>query len=118
MRIAEYGQGNLLIKLLGGTAMESLLKSIFVGLPKIVGSKVAANPMEREWTSGIFKEPVHGSIWVGKTGLTGDGQADLENHGGLEKAVFAYSFEHYTYWQKELGISEIDSRGNGREFCH
>jgi MOSC domain-containing protein YiiM len=90
-----------------------LLKQVFVGLPKTVGIKEAKNPMEREWTSAIFKEPVQGAVWVGKTGLTGDGQSDLEHHGGPEKAVFAYAFENYTYWQKELGVPEITSGAMG-----
>lgn len=93
--------------------MSILLKQVFVGLPKTVGYKAAENPMEREWTSAIFKNPVQGPVWVGKTGLTGDGQWDTEHHGGPEKAVFAYAFENYPYWQKELGISEITSGAMG-----
>ena len=93
--------------------MAILLKKIFVGKPKTVGEKDASNVMDREWTSAIFKEPVTGPVWVGKTGLTGDGQADTEHHGGPEKAVFAYSIENYSYWQKELGLSEIASGGMG-----
>ncbi|HEY9641354.1 MAG TPA: MOSC domain-containing protein, partial [Coleofasciculaceae cyanobacterium] len=34
--------------------------------------------------------------------LDGDGQADLTVHGGLEKAVYVYPFEHYDYWRSEL----------------
>ncbi|MFZ7942926.1 MOSC domain-containing protein [Neobacillus sp. 19] len=93
--------------------MEITLNKVFVGLPKTIGSKEAANPMDREWTSAIFKEPVDEAIWVGKTGLTGDGQGDLKHHGGPEKAVFAYSLENYSYWQKELGNSEIGAGGMG-----
>lgn len=93
--------------------MNTILNKVFVGLPKTIGSKEAANPMEREWTSAIFKEPVEGPIWVGKTGLTGDGVADLEHHGGPEKAVFAYSIENYTYWRNELDISDISAGGMG-----
>ncbi|MCL6573372.1 MAG: MOSC domain-containing protein [Bacillus sp. (in: Bacteria)] len=93
--------------------MTILLKEVFTGLPKTVGIKEALSPMEREWISAIFKEPVQGAVWVGKTGLTGDGQADLEHHGGHEKAVFAYSYEHYPYWKKELGISELSSGAMG-----
>jgi MOSC domain-containing protein YiiM len=96
--------------------MSILLKQVFAGMPKTVGQKKAKNPMDREWTSAIFKEPVSGPVWVGKTGLTGDGQWDLEHHGGPEKAVFAYGYENYTYWQKELGISEITSGGMGENF--
>jgi MOSC domain-containing protein YiiM len=96
--------------------MSIFLKQVFTGLPKTVGMKEAKNPMEREWTSAIFKEPVQGPIWVEKTGLTGDGQWDTEHHGGPEKAVFAYPFENYLYWQKELELSEITSGGMGENF--
>lgn len=96
--------------------MDILLKKVFVGMPKTVGIKGAASPMEHEWTSAIFKEPVLGPVWVGKTKLTGDGQFDLEHHGGPEKAVFAYAFENYTYWQKELGKPQITSGGMGENF--
>jgi MOSC domain-containing protein YiiM len=96
--------------------MDMILNKVFVGLPKTVGEKEATNPMEREWRSAIFKKPVVGPVWVGKTGVTGDGQADLEHHGGLEKAVFAYSLDNYTYWQKELGTNQIVSGGMGENF--
>ncbi|MBV7506649.1 MOSC domain-containing protein [Bacillus sp. sid0103] len=93
--------------------MSIFLKEVFVGMPKTVGSKEAKNPMEREWTSAIFKEPVQEPVWVGRTGLTGDGQWDTEHHGGPEKAVFAYAFENYTYWQKELENYKITAGGMG-----
>lgn len=96
--------------------MEPFLKKVFVGLPKTIGEKEAENPMEREWRSGIFKEPVQGPIWLGKTKLTGDGQADLKNHGGLEKAIFAYPVEHYSYWEKELGTHRLVPGGMGENF--
>ncbi len=96
--------------------MDMLLKKIFVGLPKTIGEKDAAHIMDREWTSAIFKEPVTEPVWVSKTGLTGDGQADTKHHGGPEKAVFAYSLENYSYWQKELGIPDMTSGGMGENF--
>lgn len=36
---------------------------------------------------------------VGALGLAGDEQADLNVHGGLQKAVYAYPSEHLPYWQ-------------------
>ncbi len=96
--------------------MDILLKEIFVGKPKTVGNKEAKEPMEREWTSGIFKEPVQGPIRVGKTNLSGDGQADLKNHGGPEKAIFVYPCSHYFYWQNELKTAEIRPGGMGENF--
>jgi MOSC domain-containing protein YiiM len=37
------------------------------------------------------------------TNLDGDRQADLKNHGGPDKAVCVYSFDHYPYWESVLG---------------
>jgi MOSC domain-containing protein YiiM len=53
--------------------------------------------------SGINKVPVEGRVRVGKLNLEGDGQADPKVHGGQEKAVYAYSAEHYPLWNRELG---------------
>jgi MOSC domain-containing protein YiiM len=63
--------------------------------------------MERPWTSGIVKTPVEGSVWLGRTNLAGDGQADLVNHGGIDKAVLAYAASHYPVWRNELALLEL-----------
>ncbi len=71
------------------------LKSIHVSLPKtIVHDGV-------EITTGIFKELVEGPVRLGPLNLEGDGQADLRVHGGPDKAVYAYPFQHYTFWESE-----------------
>ena len=36
-------------------------------------------------------------------GFEGDGQADLVNHGGPEKAVCVYPSDHYAHWERVLG---------------
>jgi MOSC domain-containing protein YiiM len=46
------------------------------------------------------KRPVTGAVQVGKLGLAGDRQADLNVHGGEDKAVYAYPFEHYVFWSE------------------
>lgn len=97
--------------------MRMLVKQIFVGKPRQLGTKGAAAPMDREWTSAIYKEAVAGPVWLGKTNLVGDGQADLENHGGPEKAIFVYPTEHYIEWQKELGDVPIGIGGMGENFA-
>jgi MOSC domain-containing protein YiiM len=53
--------------------------------------------------TGIFKQPVAGPVTVRWLNLDGDGQADLINHGGESKAVYAYSLDHYPYWREVLG---------------
>lgn len=39
--------------------------------------------------TGIFKEPVSGQVKVAEFNLEDDRQADLQNHGGWSKAVYA-----------------------------
>lgn len=55
-------------------------------------------------TSAIIKQPTKETLYLSHTNLAGDEQADLVFHGGREKAVCVYSFEHYPYWEKELRI--------------
>ncbi len=78
--------------------------SIQVGLPVLIDDPQLADGQGRPWRSGIYKQPVSGPVWAGKTGLAGDGQADLSVHGGFDKGVYAYPAEHYPYWQAELGL--------------
>ena len=54
-------------------------------------------------STGIFKAPVARRVQVGLEGLEGDEQVDRENHGGPDKAVYAYSAENYRHWERELG---------------
>jgi MOSC domain-containing protein YiiM len=90
--------------------------SIQVGLPKQLGIEGAADPMERPWTTGFFKEPVEGSMYLGKTNLAGDGQADLVLHGGVDKAVLAYAAKHYPQWQQELNLPDFPYGAFGENF--
>lgn len=71
--------------------------SVNVGLPRSVRWK------GRIVTTGIFKAPVQGRVLLRRLNLDGDGQADRSVHGGAEKAVYAYSLEHYRFWQEQLG---------------
>ena len=94
----------------------SHLLSIQVGLPKTRGSDDAVDPMDEQWTSAIFKQPIAGQVWLGKENLVGDAQADRKNHGGPHRPVLAYAAAHYPLWQAELGLSEIPYGGFGENF--
>lgn len=60
--------------------------------------------------SGIRKHRLdHEAIEVGLTNIIGDGQADLVNHGGPDKAVYVYPSEHLPLWQSEIGYDGGDS---------
>ena len=58
-------------------------------------------------STGIYKEPVAGPVWVRRLNLEGDGQADLKVHGGEHKAVYAYPFERYAFWSRELRRNDL-----------
>jgi MOSC domain-containing protein YiiM len=51
--------------------------------------------------SGIVKHPVEGAVALRGHQLEGDETADLTVHGGPDKAVYAYSADHYPVWAAE-----------------
>lgn len=75
------------------------LLSIQVSQPMVLGDTA-----DRQWTTGFLKAVVEGPVNVGRTNLVGDGQADLKNHGGPDKAICVYPRDHSEYWQADLGL--------------
>ena len=55
-------------------------------------------------SSAIDKRPLAGAVHIGELGLEGDEQGDLRVHGGVDKAVHQYAFDHYTAWRQDLGV--------------
>lgn len=51
------------------------------------------------------KRPVAGAVCAERLGLDGDSQADLSVHGGADKAVYAYPFEHYAFWMQQRALA-------------
>ncbi|MEH2035637.1 MOSC domain-containing protein [Nostoc sp.] len=86
------------------------LISVNVGLPREVTWKGKAV------RTGIFKEPINSRVMVRELNLDGDRQADLTVHGGLDKAVYVYPFEHYDYWRDELPDTELTPGIFGENF--
>ena len=52
--------------------------------------------------SAIAKRPAADRVALRLLGLDGDEQADKENHGGFEQAVYAYSREDLDWWTEQL----------------
>ncbi|MBZ5562595.1 MAG: MOSC domain-containing protein [Acidobacteriia bacterium] len=75
--------------------------SINVALPKVIVSNGEEVP------TGIFKLPVNGPVRVHALNLEGDGQADLANHGGPNKAVYAYAWNNAQFWKQTLGRDDL-----------
>lgn len=61
------------------------------------------NDGSRTVPTAMFKQPVLQPIYLGQLGFAGDEQVDRVHHGGLEKAVCLYPYDHYAYWQRTLG---------------
>ena len=58
----------------------------------------------KAFLTGMCKQPVSGEIILSRHGFEGDGVGDLRHHGGEDKAVCAYSLDHYPYWASTLSI--------------
>ena len=86
------------------------LLSVNVGLPRDVAWK------GRMVHTGIWKYPVAGRCRVGRLNLEGDGQGDLNGHGGEQRAVFVYQIESYSYWQNALKRNDFVHGQFGENF--
>jgi len=88
----------------------SKIISVNVGLPRnVIWHGYAVS-------TGIFKEPAEGRVFLRKLDLDGDRQADLTVHGGEYKAVYCYPLEHYAYWKKELPGYDLKMGNFGENF--
>ena len=86
------------------------LLSINVGLPQDItwqGQTVH---------TGIWKAPVTGPRMVRRLNIDGDGQGDLNGHGGERRAVFVYQMDSYRYWQNHLGRNDFTYGQFGENF--
>lgn len=90
--------------------------SLQVGLPRVIEVNDTRIFSGQTWTTGFFKLPITNPVWLGTLNLDGDAQADLENHGGLDKAVNVYPIEHYAYWTKTLPLKDLPSGAFGENF--
>jgi MOSC domain-containing protein YiiM len=90
--------------------MAMKLMSVNVGMPSMV--EINGNQV----ITGIYKTSQSGKVWLGKTNLVGDGQADLTVHGGEFQAAYSYPVEHYAHWEKVLGKSRLPYGTFGENF--
>lgn len=77
------------------------LISVNVGLPRDIAHR------GQSVSTGIFKTPVAGLVFLRRMNLDGDRQADLRVHGGADKAAYLYPFEHYAFWAAETGRDDF-----------
>jgi len=81
-------------------SLELELLAVSVGMPAPLGVWQGERII-----SGIRKMQVDGdTVAAGDTNIAGDGQADLSVHGGPDKAIYAYSADHWPWWKAEAGF--------------
>ncbi len=86
------------------------LVSVNVGMPADVDWR------GRTVHTGIYKNPVSGSVMVRRLNIDGDGQGDLAGHGGEQRAVMVYQTESYDYWSRVLGRDDLQPGNFGENF--
>ena len=85
------------------------LRSLQIGRPRPLPYR------DGEILSAFARRAAAGPVALGSVGLAGDEVGDKENHGGPDKAVCAYPFEHYPYWAERLG-RELPEAAFGENF--
>lgn len=83
--------------------MKACVVSVQIGKTKAYGDASKKSFEEKAWETASFKEPIYKPAFVSFMGLDGDEVADTVHHGGIDKAVFANSYENYPLWEKFLG---------------
>lgn len=81
--------------------------SVQVGRAKVYGDADAQDFLEKEWCSASFKEVIHAPLLASFSGLAGDEVADKTHHGGVDKAIFANSYENYAHWASFLEVASL-----------
>jgi MOSC domain-containing protein YiiM len=71
---------------------------------KIISTNIG-EVVEIDWRgqkvkTGIYKYPVDQAILLGKEDVRNDQVIDRRYHGGLDKACYLYSKDHYPYWEE------------------
>ncbi|WP_163325352.1 MOSC domain-containing protein [Draconibacterium mangrovi] len=70
---------------------------------KIISTNIAEARIiewkEKEVPTGLFKFGVDKGIFLGKEDIKHDNVMDRRYHGGVDKACYLYSGDHYQYWQ-------------------
>jgi len=86
------------------------LVSVNVGLPREItwqGQTVV---------TGIWKESIEGPRTVRRLNVDGDGQGDLQGHGGEQRAVYVYQLDSYRYWQDQMHRDDFTFGQFGENF--
>jgi MOSC domain-containing protein YiiM len=71
--------------------------SVNIGQPQPIQNAKATGK------TSIYKTAASYPVQVSRLGLEGDSVCDVENHGGVDQAVYVYGWSDYEWWAHELG---------------
>jgi ferredoxin-NADP reductase/MOSC domain-containing protein YiiM len=77
------------------------LLSVNVGLPRDVSWQ------GKTVHTGVWKHSVPGPQMVRRLNIDGDGQGDLNGHGGEQRAVLVYQIQSYEHWRQHFGRDDF-----------
>jgi ferredoxin-NADP reductase/MOSC domain-containing protein YiiM len=86
------------------------LVSVNVGLPQDIAWQ------GKTVHTGVWKHAVTGPRMVRRLNIEGDGQGDLDGHGGEYRAVLVYQLDSYRHWQEYLGRDDLAYGQFGENF--
>ena len=55
--------------------------------------------------TAFIKQPISEPVYLSSFNFEGDRQADQKNHGGRDKALLGYCFDHFSYWKEQTGMT-------------
>jgi ferredoxin-NADP reductase/MOSC domain-containing protein YiiM len=93
-----------------GTHDGAVLLSVNVGMPRDVSWQ------GKTVHTGIWKQPVPGPVLARRRNLDGDGQGDLNGHGGEQRAVLVYQIDSYRHWAEHFGRDDFTHGQFGENF--
>lgn len=73
-----------------------------------IASPVTVLKNGKEVKTGIYKKSVAQGISLGLTDVVGDTVVDRKYHGGIDKACYLYSADHYSFWKEKFPELEWD----------
>lgn len=57
--------------------------------------------------TGIYKKPIQEPLEAKGINIEGDDQGNRKTHGGIDRAIYSYPMEHYSYWKKQYPTKEL-----------
>lgn len=64
-----------------------------------IGKRKTVTWKNKTVETGIYKYPTNSPIFLGEEDVVNDAVVDRMHHGGVDQAVYGYSFKHYDYFK-------------------